>query len=102
MGWIGGSAQTRTVAPSTPCVAGSREAIEPDKYCIDTDDVLYVQVWREEPFTGFVVVNSHGRIRLPLIGDIKASGLTPLQLENQLAEKLRRYMPQPHVTVTVQ
>lgn len=102
MGWVGGAGQTRKLPQSSSCVPDSGGAIEPDKYCIDTDDVLYVLVWRERPFTGSVVVNSHGNIRLPLIGSIQALGLTPLQLAEQLTDRLRQYVSQPHVTVTVQ
>jgi polysaccharide export outer membrane protein len=47
-------------------------------------------------------VRSDGKISLPLAGEIQASGLTPLKLEQDIASKLQSYISEPEVTVIVQ
>jgi polysaccharide export outer membrane protein len=47
-------------------------------------------------------VRSDGRISLPLVGEVQAAGLTPLQLEQGIAAKLRSYITAPEVSVMVQ
>lgn len=75
--------------------------IENPNYVIGPEDVLYVQVWREEGLTRTVPVRSDGMISLPLINEVQASGLTPLQLRDSLTEKLRHFVENPVVTITV-
>jgi len=48
-----------------------------------------------------VIVRSDGRISLPLIGDIQASGLTLSELKNVTTEKLKRYIKDPEVSISV-
>ena len=47
-------------------------------------------------------MRSDGKISLPLLGEIQATGLTPLQLERDLTAKLRNYITKPEVTVMVE
>src|SRR5688572_1675328 len=49
----------------------------PAEYVIGPEDVLGINFWREAEMTGDVTVRPDGRITLPLIGDVQASGLTP-------------------------
>jgi len=58
-------------------------------------------VWREEALSRTVPVRTDGNISLPLIHEIKAAGLTPLQLEAAIAEKLKGFYENPNVSVTV-
>ena len=76
--------------------------MDPNKYIIGAEDVLYVQVWREPDFTRPVAVRPDGKITMPLIGEIQAAGETPMQLTKVLTEKLGNYVNRPDVTVTVQ
>jgi polysaccharide export outer membrane protein len=76
-------------------------AIDPNKYAIGAEDVLYVQVWREPDFTRQVAVRPDGKITMPLIGDVQAAGLTPLALTTDLKDKVGKYVQNPEVTVTV-
>ena len=48
-----------------------------------------------------VPVRPDGMISLPLLGDVKAAGLTPLQLQDQLTTELKKYISDPQVTVIV-
>jgi polysaccharide export outer membrane protein len=73
-----------------------------DSFVIGTEDVLSISVWNEPNLTRAVPVRSDGKISLPLIGEIQASGKTPLQLEQELTEKLKGFITSPQVNVIVQ
>ena len=68
---------------------------------IGPEDVLNVNVWKEAEVSGSVPVRPDGKISLPLLNDIQAAGSTPMQLTNQITEKLKKFLTDPHVTVTV-
>ena len=72
-----------------------------DQYVIGPEDVLLIYVWKEESITKTVPVRIDGKISLPLIDDIQAAGLTPLDLKKALMEKLKGFVDNPTVTVTV-
>ena len=75
--------------------------VDIDKYVIGPEDVLDIFVWKEESLTKTVPVRIDGKISLPLLDDIQASGLTPLQLKEELTKKLSGFVDNPTVTVTV-
>ena len=70
-------------------------------YLIGPEDVLDVSVWKEPDVSRIVPVRPDGRISLPLINDIQAAGLSPEQLAATIAEKLRKFVNEPQVTVIV-
>jgi polysaccharide export outer membrane protein len=72
-----------------------------DRYVIGPEDVLYVHVWKEEALTRTVPVRSDGKISLPLINDIQAAGLTPLQLREILTQKFKEFIDNPNISVVV-
>ena len=80
--------------------APAKPVDNPD-YVIGPEDVLYIQVWKEEGLTKTVPVRSDGMISLPLINEVQASGLTPLQLRDLLTEKFKNFVDNPTVTVVV-
>jgi polysaccharide export outer membrane protein len=69
---------------------------------IGEGDVLRVNVW-EEPRVSVdqVTVRSDGKISIPLVKEVFVGGLTPLQLEEVLTQKLRQFINNPVVTVIV-
>lgn len=71
-------------------------------YVIGSEDVLAVNIWKEPEMSKIVPVRPDGKITLPLIGDIQASGLTPRALQTTIASGLRSYVSNPEVTVIVQ
>jgi polysaccharide export outer membrane protein len=75
--------------------------VRPDTYIIGADDVLSINVWREPEISKTVPVRPDGMISLPLLGEIKARGLTPVQLEDQISDSLKKIMSDPQVTVIV-
>jgi len=71
-------------------------------FVIGSEDALSINVWREpELSVKEVVVRPDGKISIPLVSDIQASGLTAQQLQDKLAEKLKEFVASPVVTVTV-
>ena len=70
-------------------------------YIIGGDDVLAVHVWKEPDLTSTLPVRADGMISLPLLNDVKAAGLTPMQLAADITERLKKYLSDPRVTVTV-
>ncbi len=83
--------------------AQAKAAIPADSstYVIGPEDVLLIYVWKEEQLTRTVPVRMDGMISLPLVDDIKAAGITPLQLKQQLVTNFQQYVDTPDVTVVV-
>ena len=71
-------------------------------YLIGNSDVLAVTVWKEPEISRAVPVRPDGKISLPLVGELQATGRTPLQLEQDIAARLKTYITNPDVTVIVQ
>jgi len=69
---------------------------------IGIDDVLAITVWKESDISRVVFVRPDGKISLPLIGEVKADGLTPGALQTLVATELRSFLYEPEVTVAVQ
>jgi polysaccharide export outer membrane protein len=76
-------------------------AVDPGKYQIGPEDLLFVRVWREPDFTLPVAVRPDGKITMPLIGEVPAAGQSPLQLTATLKQLLTQYLNNPDVSVFV-
>ncbi len=97
-----GNTSTVAPAPSDQKVSVSMSTVSPSPgYVIGIDDVLHIAVWREPDLTATLPVRSDGMISLPLLNDVQAAGLTPMQLSALLREKLKKYVATPNVTVVV-
>ena len=70
-------------------------------YVIGPEDVLTIDVWNEKELSGPVPVRPDGKISVPLLNDVQAAGLTPMELMSSLSEKLKKFVSDPTVTVTV-
>jgi len=97
------AAKPQSAAPPNP--SGTSESIgapvDPNKYLIGPEDVLFVKVWRENDFTLPVAVRPDGKITMPLVGDVQAAGQTPLQLTKTITELLTKFINNPEVTIFV-
>ena len=71
-------------------------------YYIGPEDVLEIIVWRNTDLSKVVTVRPDGRISLPLLGDIEANGLTPVELTGTIASRLKQFKETPTVSVIVQ
>ena len=91
-------------APQTSQSADGSTAPKPhdDSFVIGNDDVLAINVWKEPDISRSIPVRSDGKISLPLVGEVQATGQTPLKLEQEIAAKLKNYISEPEVTVIVQ
>jgi len=73
-----------------------------EEYVIGANDVLLISVWKEPDLSlNGVEVRLDGKISVPLIDDVQAAGLTPLQLKQLLTERLKEFVTAPQVTVVV-
>src|SRR5467141_4822556 len=80
--------------------AASRAGEDP-AYKIGPQDLLKIDVWKEEQLTRTVPVRPDGKITLPLLNDVQAVGLAPMELANEISEQLKKYINNPQVTVSV-
>lgn len=71
-------------------------------FVIGNGDVLAINVWKQPDLSKSVPVRSDGKVSLPLIGEVMASGQTPLKLEQEITTKFQPYLADPEVTVMVE
>jgi peptidoglycan/LPS O-acetylase OafA/YrhL/protein involved in polysaccharide export with SLBB domain len=93
-------------APAEPATSTTVARVAPartssDGYVIGVADVLKVTVWKEPDLTLEVTVRPDGMITVPLLGDVPASGRTPILLASGLANGLEEFIERPRVTVSV-
>lgn len=84
-----------------PAPTPSKAATEDPNYVIGAQDVLDVSVWKEPDFTRTIPVRLDGKISLPLLNDVQASGLTPSQLAAEVTKSLTKFVTSPQVTIIV-
>jgi polysaccharide export outer membrane protein len=90
------------IAIPPPATNQVRPAEVGDDFVIGPEDVLAISVWREpELSVRDVLVRPDGKISLPLVNEIQASGLTTRQLQERIAERLREFVASPNVSVVV-
>ena len=98
-------AATETAAQKTETSAKSSTAslgtLNDAEYKIGPQDILRIDVWKEAEVSRAVPVRPDGKISLPLLNDVQAAGLTPMQLSGVIADGLKKYMNDPQVTVSV-
>jgi polysaccharide export outer membrane protein len=89
--------------PPAPSPAAPPAAASPDDeaYRIGPGDLLKFFVWKEPDLSGELQVRFDGKVTVPLLGDVDATGRTPEQLSAELLKALRRFLAAPQVTVSV-
>ncbi|RKX62510.1 MAG: hypothetical protein DRP37_01345 [Thermodesulfobacteriota bacterium] len=73
-----------------------------DEYIIGPTDILEIHVWREPDLSRTIPVRPDGKITLPLLNDVQASGLTSLELKAEIEKGLAKFVESPTVSVVVQ
>jgi polysaccharide biosynthesis/export protein len=73
----------------------------PADYIIGADDTLHITVWKEPDMSVSLPVRPDGKISIPLLDDVQAAGMTPMQLGTSITNKLKKYIADPRVTVVV-
>jgi polysaccharide export outer membrane protein len=82
--------------PSTP-----EDVAQPTEYRLGPGDQLRITVFNEADLTGLFVVGSQGSIAYPLVGEVRAAGLTIPEFSESLRQALLAYIRQPSVSVEV-
>jgi polysaccharide export outer membrane protein len=93
----------------TLAIAGSAFAQNPigagsvpgGDYEIGPEDLLEVSVWKEKDLQREVLVRPDGWLTFPLVGNIRAKGRTALDVQEEITHRLRKYIPDPVVTVSI-
>jgi polysaccharide biosynthesis/export protein len=100
--------QSPPATPTEPVSKPTPQATVPDNsltdsnaYVIGENDILDIDVWKEKEISRTIPVRPDGKISLPLIGEIQASGMTPSQLQDDIAHRLKAFLANPEVTVIV-
>jgi polysaccharide export outer membrane protein len=73
----------------------------PHEYVIGAGDVLEILVWKNDALSKVVTVRPDGKISLPLVNDVQAAGLTPMELRGAISTELKKYKELPEVSVIV-
>jgi len=87
--------------PTAPAAAAAASDAVPGSYRIQPGDILSISVWKEPDLQADVVVRPDGGMSFPLAGDRIAAGRTVDELRQALGERLRKFVPDPVVTVMV-
>jgi len=96
------TATTQAGKPTQPETSqGNSPLGDNQAYVIGESDILDINVWKEREVSRTIPVRPDGKISLPLIGEIQASGMTPLQLQNNITRRLKSFLANPEVTVIV-
>src|SRR5579863_10515761 len=87
---------------TAPISKSAGAPVDSTKYKIGPADVLNVQVWHEPEFSGLMAVHEDGKFTMPLVGDLEAGGKTPVEVQDEIADSLKKYVVKPLVQVSVQ
>jgi polysaccharide export outer membrane protein len=80
---------------------GSAKA-SPKDYKIGAGDILEITIWKEPDLSREeVLVRTDGKISFPLLNDVQAAGLTPLEMKKNMEVGLKEFISNPFVTVSV-
>jgi polysaccharide export outer membrane protein len=90
-----------SASPRTDPKPAAESKADPE-YVIGPGDVLAIDVWQQAEISRTLPVRPDGRISLPLAGEMKAQGLTALQLQAKITQRLKKYIQNPAVTVMLQ
>ena len=88
-------------APMATGNSARMAATEDPNYVIGAQDVLDISVWKEPELTRVIPVRPDGKISMPLLNDVQAAGLTPMQLAAQITAGLKKFVDNPQVTIIV-
>jgi polysaccharide export outer membrane protein len=91
----------QSTKPAQPATPPDSSPVDNKTYVIGENDVLDIDVWKEKEISRAIPVRPDGKISLPLIGEIQASRMTPLQLQDDIARRLKAFLANPEVTVIV-
>lgn len=94
-------AQATNTKSDGPKVGNAASVVVDADYKIGAQDVVRIDVWKEPDISRTIPVRPDGKISLPLLNDVQASGLTAMQLAGSIRDGLTKFLTNPQVTVTV-
>jgi polysaccharide export outer membrane protein len=100
VGGVPALAQTSADAQPAP-VSSQFAGIDPSTYRVGPEDVLEISVWREETLKKEALVRPDGGISYPLIGEVQVAGKTVLEIRDEIARRLEKFIPEPAVSVAI-
>lgn len=80
---------------------GEREYAAPQEFLLGPEDVVEIAVWKNQDMTKTVPIRPDGVISMPIIGDVRAAGMTTDALAQRITERLKPYIANPSVSVSV-
>ena len=95
------SARPAAAEPSDKADTKARPPSSGDEYRLGSGDKIRVEVYKDAQLSQSAQVRPDGKITLPLLGDIEATGKTPIELRDTITGALKDYMTNPVVTVIV-
>ena len=102
--WLigGASVLAQALGAVSPASTSDQSAgIDPSTYRVGPEDVLEISVWHEDSLKKEALVRPDGGISYPLVGEVKAAGKTVLEIRDEIAGRLEKFIPDPVVAVTV-
>jgi len=87
--------------PATDKKPGAQGPISSEEYRLGAGDKLRIEVYRDAQLSQSVQIRPDGKITMPLLGDLDATGRTPIELRDSITTQLKEYMTNPVVTVIV-
>jgi polysaccharide export outer membrane protein len=73
----------------------------PGEYALHAGDTIEVSVWKELDLQRQAIIRPDGKFSFPLAGELEAAGRTPTEIRQEIENRLKVYIPEPVVTVTV-
>jgi polysaccharide export outer membrane protein len=94
-------ARVAAAAPAARASGTDDKGVVTPEYLLGPGDKLRIEVYRDPQMSQSVQVRPDGKVTLPLVGDLEASGRTPVELRDTVTRALKEYMNNPVVTVIV-
>lgn len=85
----------------TPELTAAQSSIADPGYHLGPEDLIMISVWKDENLTREAIVRPDGMVSFPLIGDVPAMGHTVEEVRQDIAKRLARFIPNPHVSVAI-
>jgi len=99
LGVVGCASNGSTNLPPQTATEGVNVLV--DSYKMDVGDIVQITVWKSPDLSTQQPIRPDGMVAVPLVGDIKASGLGPEELAENIEKELKSYIKNPNVTVVL-
>ena len=104
IGLLACSVQLHAEDPAKSALSAATTQTAPfgqSEYRLGPEDVIEVFVWKQPDLSTTAVIRPDGKVSLPLLGELEATGKTAVQLQEEVTARLLRYVADPMVNVTV-